>query len=166
MAWTDEMTTIVRYLVDDIDGGSPTYSDARIQTTVLVSAQLVSNDVDFDLIYTINVDAGTLSPDPTTPNRDDPFINLVSLRTAVIILSSELKTQGLSAVKVSDGPSNIDMSKTPDGIKAVYNEMLEKYEDAKLQYKTGGVVGEAILSPYSPGANVVNGNYGRRGYYQ
>ena len=165
MAWQDEMSTIVRYLVNDTDTTSPTFSDERIETSILVGAQLVNNEIDFSQTYTVEVEGGSISPDPTTPTRDNNFINIVSLRAGCIILGSEVKTQGLSAIRVSDGPSSIDMSRTVDGIKVMYDEICARYEDAKMQYKANGVVGEAILSPYSPGSDVVNRTYDHRGWY-
>ena len=166
MAWQDQMSTIVRYVVNDVDSTNYTFSDERVETSILVAAQLVSNEIDFVQTYTIDVEGGTISPDPTvTATKDNNFINIISLRTGAIMLGSELKTQGFSAVRVSDGPSSIDMSRTMDGIKILYDDVSSKYEEAKLQYKANGVVGEAILSPYSPGSHVVNGNYNHRGYY-
>ena len=166
MAWQDEMSTIVRYLVNDTDTSNPTFSDERIETSILVGAQLIINEIDFSKTYTISVEGGTISPDPTASTRDNDFINLVSLRTGCIILGSELKTQGFSALRVSDGPSSIDMSKTMDGIKIMYDEICARFEKAKMQYKTDGMVGEVILSPYSPGAAIVNRVYdSHRGQY-
>lgn len=165
MAWQDEMSTIVRYIVNDVDTASPTFSDERVETSILVAAQLVINEIDFSQTYTIEVEGGSITPDPTSTTKDNSFINIVSLRAGCIILGSEVKTQGLSAVRVSDGPSSIDMSRTMDGIKILYDDITRRFEEAKLQYKADGVVGEAILSPYSPGSDVVNRNYDTRGYY-
>ena len=166
MAWLDDMPIIVRYLVNDVDSSDYTFSDNRIETSILVAAQLVINEIDFSQTYTIDIDECSISPDPSSSsNKDNNFINIVSLRAGCIILGSELKTQGFSAIRVSDGPSSIDMSRTMDGIKILYDEMCTRYEEAKMQYKANGVVGEAILSPYSPGADVVNRSYDHRGYY-
>ena len=166
MAWQDQMSTKVRNVVNDVDSSNYTFSDERVETSILVAAQLVSNEVDFVQTYTIDVEGGTISPDPTvTATKDNDFTNIISLRAGCIILGSELKTQGLSAVRVSDGPSSIDMSRTMDGIKILYDDVCRRYEEAKLQYKADGVVGEAILSPYAPGADVVNRTYDHRGYY-
>jgi hypothetical protein len=167
MAWQEQMSTIVRYVINDVDSSNYTFSNKRIETSILVAAQLVDNEVVFSNTYSIDIDGCVLSPDPTaSTTKDNSFINIVSLRAGCLILGSELKTQGLSAVRVSDGPSSIDMSKTIDGIKMLYEDVCSKYEEAKMQHKLDGAVGEAILSPYSPGANVVNGNYGHGGRYQ
>ena len=167
MAWQEQMSTIVRHIINDVDSTNYSFSDSRIETSILVSAQLVDNEVVFSNTYSIDIDARELSPDPTdSSTKDNSFINIVSLRAGCLILASELKTQGFSAVRVSDGPSSIDMSKTMEGIKILYDDVCAKYEEAKMQHKLDGSVGEAILSPYSPGANVVNGNYGHGGRYQ
>jgi hypothetical protein len=168
MAWQDEMTTMVRYIINDTDTDSPTYSDSRIQTSIVVAGQLVNNEIDFIQTYTIGVTGVAIAPDPTTPTRDDAFLNIVSLRTGCIILGSEMKTEGYNAVSVSDGPSSINMTGRIAGLKVLQADVCQKYEEAKTQYKLDGNVGHAIFSPYAPGTNVVNGvgNYNNRGYFE
>ena len=56
MSWQGQMSTMVRYLVDDIDSSSYKYSDDRVETTLLVAAQLSSLQVDFTNTYTIKVE--------------------------------------------------------------------------------------------------------------
>ena len=53
MSWQGEMTTIVRQLIYDVDSTNYTYSDDRLETTILVAAQLVSTEVDFEENYII-----------------------------------------------------------------------------------------------------------------
>ena len=36
-----------------------------------------------------------------------------------------------------------------------FDDLVDVYEEAKTQYKLDGVVGEAILGPYSPGSDAV-----------
>ncbi len=147
--WNSEMSTIVRYLVNDTDLQNPSYPDERIETTILVAAQLVSTEVDFEQSYSINVEQCLLSPDPTQgSDKDDGFINLVSLKAACIIIGSEYKTHSLSAIRVSDGPSSIDMNGVASNFRQLYESLCEKYESVKLAFASNNNVGEAILSPY------------------
>jgi hypothetical protein len=170
MSWQGEMTTIVRTLISDVDPNSYTYSDVRLETSILVAAQIVLTEVDFENTYTVDVDQSLLSPDPTNPtegssnlNKDDAFINLICLKTACIIMGSEMKTQALNAVRVSDGPSSIDYTAVAANIKFLYEYACKTYEAYKFNYAAGNnAVGKAILSPYSPGSDVVyryNGNF-------
>ncbi len=106
MAWQNEMTLIVRHLVNDLDSSSYTFQDDRVEESVLVSAQLAALEIDFESTYTIDVDSLTLTPDPTTSsNKDDSFINLVSLKTAQMLLGSELKTHSLNYPLTHNYPS-------------------------------------------------------------
>ena len=167
MSWQGEMTTIVRHLTNDVDPSSYTFSDDRIETTILVSAQLVSTEVDLENTYIVDVEQCYLSPDPTDPttglataNKDDGFINLVSLKTACIILGSEMKTHSLTAMRVSDGPSSVDSTNIAKNLQFLYEHACQKYEDYKFNYASGtNAAGKAILSPYSPGSDVVTGHY-------
>ena len=75
MSWQGQMGTIVRYLIDDVDPDNYTYSDHRIETTVLVAAQLTQMNVDFNKTYDINVENCTLDPDPTTETEDKALLS-------------------------------------------------------------------------------------------
>ena len=162
MSWQGEMTTMVRTLISDVDPSNYTYSNQRLETTILVAAQIVMTEIDFENKYTVDVEQCYITPDPTdattphaTINRDDAFINLVSLKTACIIMGSELKTQSLNAVKVVDGPSSIDFTAVAANIRYLYDYSCKNYEEYKFNYAAGNnAVGKAILSPYSPGSNV------------
>lgn len=162
MSWQGEMTTIVRTLVNDLDHDNYTYSDDRIETSILVASQIVLLEVDFENTYTVDVEQCYLKPDPTDPttglttvDKDDAFINLVSLKTACLIMGSEMKTQALNAVRVSDGPSSIDYTAVAANIKYLYEYACKTYEEYKFNYAAGNnAVGKAILSPYAPGSDV------------
>ena len=61
MAWQTEMTRILRYMLNDLDSASYAYSDDRLEETIIVAAQLVLHEIDFDKDYTVDVGALTLS---------------------------------------------------------------------------------------------------------
>ena len=77
MSWQNEMTIIVRHLINDLDSSSYTFTDSRIEESILVSSQLVLHEVDFESSYTVDVDSLTLTPDPTantgSDGKDDGF---------------------------------------------------------------------------------------------
>lgn len=150
------MALIVRHLVNDLNSSDYTFTDSRIEESVLVSAQLAALEVDFENTYAIEVDSLSLSPDPTdSSNKDDSFINIVCLKTAQMLLGSELKTHSLNAISLRDGPSALDLRGIVSGLKILFDDINKKYDEAKTQYKLNGVVGQAILGPYSPGSDAV-----------
>ena len=149
MTWQNEMTRIVRHLVNDLD--CDTYTDDRIEETIIVSAQLIIDRVQLDTAYNIDVDSLTLSPDPTqlTP-KDYDFINIVSMKTACILLSSEAKTLAAQAYRITDGPSTIDIKGAFDAVKSLRDQLCEAVEEAILQFNLGNSkAGQAILTPYT-----------------
>ena len=175
MSWQGEITIIVGELINDVDPTNYSYSGMRLETSILVAAQLVQTEVDFENTYTIDVEQCYLRPYPTDPttglataDKDDGFINLVSLKTACNIMGSEMKTQSLSAVRVSDGPSSIDYTAIAANIKFLYEYACKKYEEYRFNYAAGNnAVGKAIVSPYSPGADVVTRyTNDRRSYFR
>ncbi len=154
MSWQTVMTSMVRYLIGDIEAPY-TYSDNRLQTTIVVAANLANMEVTFPNTYTIDVPNTGISPDPTTLN-DQAFINLVSLKTACFIDNSTFRTKAAQAgMVVKTGTHSIDTKGQLDG----YKYLLEKgackaYEEAKWDYELGNSVpGRAILGPFS-GINI------------
>ena len=170
MAWTDDMPTIVRYLINDLDSTDYAYSNGRIKQTIVVAAQLVLNEIDFDKTYTVTVSTSGITPDPTAATKDDAFINLVSLKSACLIASRSLRTKGIDAIRVSDGASTIDTGNVLKGFEILSKDLCGRYEHAKIQYKAGNsVAGQAILTPYeSPNFPIVHGegHNTRTGYFE
>ena len=161
MSWEGTMSTVVRHLINDVDSSNYTFSSSRIETAILVAAQLQLMNVDFSNEYTVDVEASTLSPDPTdTETKDNPFIALTSLRAASIILAAEIRKESGNAISIKDGPSAIDLRGVTNTLVTLYNDISAKYEHALLEYRAGNSVnGQSILGPYSPGSDLINRNY-------
>lgn len=148
MTWQNEMTRIVRYLINDID--STTYTDGRIEETILVAAQLLIDRLDFDKSYTVDVDTLLLSPDPTETTKDNFFINIVSLQAACIVVGSEAKTLAAQSARIKDGPSSIDLSAAYTSVRQMYRDYCDKLEKMILDHNAGNsLAGQAVLTPYT-----------------
>jgi hypothetical protein len=171
MAWQTELPTIVRYIINDLDSTRYKYSDERIETTVTIAAQMVILDISLQTQYDINIQNISISPDPTeSVPKDNVFINLTALKTACIILGSEVKTEGGNAISIKDGPSAIDLRGVASTISFLYEDICGKYEKLLKDYKEDLVAsaGQAILGPYSPGADFISrthNDYDHRGNY-
>lgn len=173
MPWQNEMTIIVRHIIGDLDPDNYNFSDGRIEESILVAAQLIHNEMEFFIDYSIEVDNGSLTPDPTTTgvstsNKDDDFIALCCLRSGLLLTNSLLRTYALKAISIRDGASSLDMRGIVAGLKMVNDDLTKKYEDVKLNYETGKLgFGKVILSPYSPGSDNANRGYVdyRAGYF-
>jgi len=170
MSWQGQISTMVRHLVNDLDETNYKYSDSRIEKTILVSSFLVINDADFNNSYSVNVEQCSLIPDPTdTETKDNPFVALVSLKTACVILGSEVRSEASNAISIKDGPSAIDLRGVSSTLMALYKDLSEQY-DSLLQYHItyGSNNGQAILGPYAPGSDYIlrsNNDYDSRGNY-
>jgi hypothetical protein len=161
MSWQGQMSTMVRHIINDLDASAYKYSANRIETSILVSAQLVTLQTDFNNTYTINVEQCSLSPDPTdTDTRDDAFINLTCLKTACVIVGSEVRSESTNAISIKDGPSAIDLRGVASTLIILYQDLCKKYDQLVLDYRAGGsVAGQAILGPYSPGSEYITRGY-------
>jgi len=159
MTWQTEMTPILRYLINDIDPTSYTYTDTRLQNTILISSQLLLKEVDFDKVYSVDIGNSGLTPDPTTDPRDNPFINLTCLKATVVIYGGELRLATKSSLKVVDGPSQIDTTSMYSNIGKLYTQALETYNKAKIDYVAGNsIAGQSVLTPYSFPQNTIPNN--------
>ena len=161
MSWQGQMSTVVRHLISDVDPTAYTFSANRIETSILVAAQLITMNVDFNNTYTINVESCALYPDPTdTDTKDNPFIALTCLRAACIVIGGDIRKESGNAISIKDGPSAIDLRGVTSTLTVLYKDLCEKYEHALLEYRAGSsVAGQSILGPYSPGSDLVNRNY-------
>ena len=54
-----------------------------------------------------------------------------------------------------DGPSSLNLTGIVAGLKILFEDINKRYEEAVIQYKLNGVVGQAILGPYAPGSDSV-----------
>ena len=161
MSWQGQMSTVVRHLISDVDPTAYTFSANRIETSILVAAQLITMNVDFNNTYTINVESCALSPDPTdTDTKDNPFIALTCLRAACIVIGGDIRKESGNAISIKDGPSAIDLRGVTSTLTVLYKDLCEKYAHALLESRAGGrVAGQSILGPYSPGSDIVGRNY-------
>ena len=153
--WQAEMITLLRVLVDDL--ASPyTYTDGRLTQVLAVAAQLVTAELQFPYSFKANVQALTITPDPTdrsaTGTRDDNFINLVCIKGACLIDRGEAKKSVGQSIAIRDGSSSIDLRGAMEGrLKLLEKGWCNVYEETKLEYKAGraGVVaGAAIMTPF------------------
>jgi hypothetical protein len=168
MSWRSQIPLMVRHLINDLNQEKYKYSDERIETSILVSAQLLSIETDFETSYTVDIANGNLSPDPVDL-KDNAFINLSALKSACIIVGSELKTEASNAISIKDGPSAIDLRGVASTLSVLYRDLSDKYAKLLLDYRAGNsIAGHAILGPYSPASDYVvrtHGDYDSRGGY-
>lgn len=146
MTWQTEMTPILRYMINDLDSTNYAYTDARLQQSLLVGAQLVSTELTFNKDYEINVAGSSLTPDPTDEPRDDSFINLVCLKSTVIIYGGELRLVSGKSLRVIDGPSQIDTTGMYNNYTKLYNSAVDAYNRARVNYVAGNSVGGQIIT--------------------
>jgi hypothetical protein len=133
MSWQVEITSIVRQLIGDAVAPY-TFSDSRLQGTIVVAAQLVNQEVAFLNTYTIDI-----------PNS-------VSFRTACLIDGSTFRTKAAQAgISVKTGSHSISTGGQLDGYKYLLEHgPCKVYAEAKWEYETSNSnAGRAILGPFA-----------------
>lgn len=172
MSWQGQISTMVRYLISDVDPANYKYTAKRLETTILVASHLLTTQTDLRQEYSVNLESCTLSPDPTDQEtKDNDFIALVSLKSACIIIGGEIKSESGNAISVKDGPSSIDLRGVTGTLTILYKDLCSKYDQLLLDYKAGNsLAGHAVLGPYSPGSDFVRRSYSdvdhRGGYFK
>jgi len=148
MSWQDSLIPLLRGQINDMV--SPyTYSDGRLEELCVYSAHLILNEITFENTYTVTIPTLTISPDPSD---DVAFLNLVSLKAAIMVVFNELKDYSTKSVKIVDGPSQIDLSTTYKNKKDLYDSLLKAFEKAKTLHALGdnggvGGLGKAVITP-------------------
>jgi hypothetical protein len=149
MAWQDQITVIVRTLVNDLD--SPyEFSDQRLQQVIAVAAKFVQFDVNLDYPYTIDVVNSSIIPDPID-NKDDIFISLAALKAACIIDQGSLRTQAaMEGIKTSLGSANLSISGSLEGFKAIIDKgACALYDELTSHWDVKNATAiQAVLSPF------------------
>lgn len=161
MAWENEMVLVLRHMIDDLDPDNYRFSDSRLEETILASTYILQTDVEFINAYQVNVDEGSLIPDPTTSTpKDDDFIALCTVQAAIILYRSIMKTYSLQSISIRDGASSLDTRGIVQNLKIIYQDLVAKLDHMILMYKTGKYgFGKSILGPYSPGSDTANRGY-------
>lgn len=149
MSWQTEMTTLLRYTINDSESPQE-YTDARLQTLIVVAAQLMLAEVDFSQGYIVSIGATGIAPDPTQVSpKDNAFINLTVLKARCILAQAEARKAGQKALSIKDGPSAIDGGGVSNAAKAWMTTACLEYEQAEFSYRAGDLsAGRAIVGPH------------------
>lgn len=163
MGWEREMTEIVRVLIGDTDYDNERYSDERILRSMLVASYQVIQEVDFDTAYLVSISQSTITPSPVPCNSisDVAFVNLVTLKSTMLILGGEVRIAANSAVDITDGPSKISGKSRYEALKGMLDYAYNQYAKAKLDYSLGVAAPiQSIVGPTTNSTIVGPGLYG------
>lgn len=157
MGWKTEMTTLLRYVINDSDVSSQEYNDSRLHSLIVTAAQLTQGVVDFPRNYTIDISSAEISPDPTS-NNDNGFVNLVILKAACLLAAGDYRASSNKGVVIRDGPSAIDARGLIAAKKDIMDSACEKYNQSELEFRLGNSnAGEAIIGPHRNAAHGSSG---------
>ena len=156
--WKTEMTSLLRYVINDVDETSREFTDERLCSLLVSSAHLTLGVVDFPADYTVDIPNSGISPNPT---NDKSFVNLVVLKASCLLAAGEYRSSTNQAIVVRDGPSSVDPRAMVVAKKQMMDSACSKYEQAELEYRLGNSnAGEAIIGPHR---NAIYGGGGGRG---
>ena len=163
--WQSEMTTILRYVINDTELVSQEFSDNRLQNLIISAAHLTLGVVDFPSDYSVDIPNSGISPDPTTVN-DSSFVNLVILKAACLLAEGEYRVAANKGIVIKDGPSAIDARGLIAGKKELAESACQRYTKAELEYRVGNSnAGEAIIGPHRNAARGIGGGRGQSSRY-
>lgn len=146
--WDVEIVSLVRMLIDDLDGAS--YDDCRMAELVLLSAHMTLVELDLNDTYTVDITNQTISPDPTESPKNPAVTNLIALKTAYFILKNEYKAASKLGIRIMDGPATVDLTGKLAGMQKSVEDIFGRYEKAKLDYRAGNCKsGESVMTPFT-----------------
>ena len=85
MAWQGQISTMVRHIINDVDPANYKYTPRRLETTILVAAQLLSTQVDLQNDYQINVEQCLLIPDPSEDATKEIKTNRILTASYILV---------------------------------------------------------------------------------
>ena len=147
--WKVEMTSLLRYVINDTDASNREFTDERLCSLLVTSAQLTQGVVDFPRDYTIDIANSGISPDPIAGAKDNGFVNLVILKAACLLAAGEYRASTNKGIVIRDGPSSVDARGLVAGKKEMMESSCKKYDAAELEFRLGNSnAGEAIIGPH------------------
>ena len=150
MSWQNEITSMVRILINDSIEPYQ-FSDERIQQTILVAGKYVQFDIVLEHSYTINITNNSLIPDPTE-DGDEIFIILTSLKAACLVDQGTLRTKAaMDGVRAALGPASLSVAGSSAGWEMIlkhgpcklYDDLVEHWDVANASAIA------AVLGPFS-----------------
>ncbi len=149
MPWQDEAIPTLRILISDLEG--TTYSDSRLEQTLVVAAKLTAQEVSFDNTYTISVENLSISPDPVD-TEDDIFVNMMVLKAACLVDHSTFRTKAsLEGLKAQLGPAAMQVGGNLAGFKTLLElgpcATYTQFKDDMIWGNLDNV--KAVMSPFS-----------------
>jgi len=145
MSWQDYTRNLLRTLCGDV-GPVYEYNDSRLDDLILYTAKIVVVDTSLIDTYTIDINAGTISPDPSS---DESFISLLVLKSWEILANNEYRIASNKALSIRDGPSAVDGRAVADNKKEIAKRATKQYETSLVSYNAGTYnAGAAIVSPF------------------
>lgn len=163
MAWDTTLVEQLRYVIGDYDSSNYYYTSTDLKKFLLVAAYqtleaLASWGIDAN--YQIDLDGSTISPDPTSDVGYRSFANLMVIKAACLISSSQLRLMSMkTGYKVVDDKSTIDTTGVMASLKDNVKTFCDGYKQAIQEFKENSTktnVGSAILGPYVPYLSINN----------
>jgi hypothetical protein len=131
---------LVRALIGDQEYSR--YSDEVLYRLIVVSSLMISNEMHFDTKYDINISNATINPEP-----DNTFSLFTAYKTAILLIQAELMKYGGKNIKITDGPSSIDLTGVVTSLKSNLQSYIEQFNKFKQEYNMNGALGYAIITP-------------------
>ncbi len=148
--WQDQTLPLIRVMIDDLDNLNYSFSDRRLEQTLIVAAQYINQEIDFDTTYVVSSSNLTITPDPSVA-PDNVFMNFMVLKAACIIDIGSTRVAAMTAgLEAKCGPVVMRTLRRMDGFSTLLDKgACASYEQLKQEYRFGNVKwAKGILSPF------------------
>jgi len=163
--WQQTSLLMLRTMLNEAGCGTGTYTTKRLEDLLITAAYFLPIDLNLTNTYTVDVEANTISPDPTGQTDGQEFINFMVLRAACLADEGNFRTTALlQGVKARCGPAVIETNKYGEFLKELLTAgPCKSYADLKQEYNfsyEGKKIIRAVMSPFASN----NFNPGQQNY--
>ena len=145
MSWNNSLPVMIRSAIGDF-GSPPKYSDQQLAPVILTAVNAVKFNVTPTRSYLADVEALTLTPDPTDPTiNDDSFTYLVTIKATTMLLYAEVRRYGQQAIAIRDGSSAIDLKRDLKALTQLADSYSKDLTNAIYQYIRNGTLGGRVI---------------------
>jgi len=157
MSWQNTSLLMLRTMLNDAGVSEMRYSTQRLEELLITSAYFLPLEINFNSIYTVDVSAYTITPDPggSSPTADgDEFISFMVLKAACIADEGNFRNAALlQGVNARVGPAHINTSAYGSHLTTLLTEgPCKAFQELRSEYNfsyEGKKIIRAVMSPFA-----------------
>lgn len=152
--WQQTSIIMLRAMLNDAGCGEAAYSTTRLEQLLITAAYFIPIEIEFNTVYTVNVESQTITPNPIEQDDGADFISFMVLKAACLLDESAFRTAALmQGIMARCGPAMLQTSNYGQYLKELltegpcksYQTLSESYN---FNYDSRSII-RAVMSPFA-----------------